>query len=196
MRDREGFLFQGQRYAYFDHRYKLTAFNERAVEVALALAALRWLPTPLLEIGNVLSHYGVQGHTIVDRYEGGEGVLNVDIEAWTPDAPFASVVSISTLEHIGWDDEERDPEKARRVLQRILDELLVPGGHLFLTVPLGHHPPLDQHILQGECRARVVFLQRINAENEWREALAGDLGTPRYGYPFPNGNVVAVLTLW
>ena len=107
------------------------------MEVALALSALDWLPSPLLEIGNVLSHYGVQGHTIVDRYEEGEGVLNMDIEEWTPDARFASVVSISTLEHIGWDDDERDPEKARRVLARILNDLLAPGGHLFLAGPPG-----------------------------------------------------------
>jgi hypothetical protein len=190
------FLFQGQRYPYFDHPHNFTAMNERAVEIPLALAALQWFPGPVLEIGNVLGHYGIRGHTVVDKSEEAEGVLNVDIEAFAPDQRFASIVSISTLEHLGWDEEPRDPGKIPRTLAHILHRLLVPGGHLFATAPMGQNPHLDELIHRCQTGTRVSFLKRVSLQNHWQEVVFAEIGTPRYGYPYPNGNVVAVLTLW
>jgi hypothetical protein len=196
MIERPIFLFQGQRYFYFDHPYNFTATNERAVEIPLALAALQWLPGPVLEIGNVLSHYGVYGHTIVDRDEVAEGVLNVDVETFSPDQRFSSIVSISTLEHLGWDEEPKDAGKVPRVLAHLLNHLLVPGGHLLATAPMGYNPHFDYLIRRCETGTRVSFLSRVSVQNRWQEVVFSDIGTPRYGYPFPNGNLVAVLTLW
>lgn len=51
-------------------------------------------------------------------------------------------------------------------------------------------------IMQCGTGTRVSFLQRVNAANEWREILLSQVASMRYGDPFPNGNVVAVLTLW
>jgi hypothetical protein len=194
--DSSTFLFQGQRYAYFHHPYNFTGTNERAVEIPLALAALHWFPGPVLEIGNVLAHYGIRGHTVVDKYEEAKGVVNVDIEAFAPEQRFNSIVSISTLEHLGWDEEPRDADKAPRALAHLLNHLLVPGGHLFATAPMGHHPKLDEMIMRCATGTRVSFLKRLCLQNHWQEVVFAEIGTPRYGHPYPNGNVMAVLTLW
>ena len=79
----------------------------------------------VLELGHVLSHYvdpsnyGFASHTVVDKYETSAmaNVHNVDIVDFESDALFDLIVSVSTIEHIGWDESPRDPEKVLLALQ-------------------------------------------------------------------------------
>jgi hypothetical protein len=50
------------------------------------------------KIGNVLSHYVISDHVIVDKYEFGNSILN-----YSPGTKFDLIVSISTFEHLGYD---------------------------------------------------------------------------------------------
>ncbi|MCI4349614.1 MAG: hypothetical protein L3J93_05300, partial [Thermoplasmata archaeon] len=105
------FTLNGAAFPYFDHPYNHTWANERRVEVPLALARLRALGGGrCLEVGNVLSHYANRSPdwTIVDKYERAEGVVNVDFLEFAPRTGFDLVLSVSTLEHIGWDEQPRD----------------------------------------------------------------------------------------
>jgi hypothetical protein len=111
-----------------------------------------------LEVGNVLSHYGRVSHRIVDKYERGRGVENRDVLA-VEDRDLAYVVSISTLEHVGWDESERDEEKALRALNH-LRTLLAPSGRLFVSILLGHHPALTKAVFDGEARAELEAFYR------------------------------------
>ena len=71
--------FQGQELPYFYHRYNMTWANERCVEVPLGRFYLqRFAGRPILEVGNVLSHYGPTQHTVLDKYERGHHILNQD----------------------------------------------------------------------------------------------------------------------
>jgi hypothetical protein len=192
---RQHFTFEGRRHAYFTHPYNNAGKNERTVEVPLAIAAVVEARGPILEVGNVLGHYGVRGHTVVDRDENAPGVINCDIEAFEPPERYGLIVSVSTLEHVGWDEEPKDLKKAARVLARLLG-WLAPGGRFFATVPMGYHPHLDALIRAGATGTEVAFLQRVTTQNDWREInhetmLA--LGPIRYGSPFPHANVIAVL---
>lgn len=54
-------------------------------------------------------------HDVVDKYEGAPGVRNVDVLD-NEDGDLDYVASISTLEHVGWDEQERDADKALRAL--------------------------------------------------------------------------------
>src|ERR687896_193842 len=66
----DGFELGGRRYRYFAHPYNATWRNERAVELSLAVALLEELSEArVLEVGNVLAHYGYGGHDVVDKYE-------------------------------------------------------------------------------------------------------------------------------
>ena len=76
--------------------------TERCVEIALGERAMRaYRPDLTLEVGNVMSLAGVAGHTIVDKYEEGPGVLNEDIVDFDPGRTYELAVSLSTLEHVG-----------------------------------------------------------------------------------------------
>ena len=73
----------------------------------------------MLEVGNVLSHYQRVCHDIVDKYEAREGVINEDVVSFDPGRRYALIVSISTLEHVGWDENPRETDKVSRALDNL-----------------------------------------------------------------------------
>ncbi len=190
---RRGFVFQGQRYAYFLHRYNLTLRSERAVEVALVwprVCAAR--EQRVLEVGHVLGHYFPIRHDVVDRYERGPRVENVDVVDLEPAAPYDLVVSISTLEHIGWDETPRDPTKVARAVERLAGLLARPGGKLLATFPVGYNPYLDDLVARGGSPfSRLTFLRRTGLTS-WEEASWEAVRSCRYGAPRAFANAIAV----
>jgi hypothetical protein len=195
LRRRRHFVFAGQRYSYHAHPYNTTWATERTVEVPIALRAVREHPGgDVLEVGNVLRHYVSSDHDVVDKYERGEGVINVDILEYDPGRQYALIVAISTFEHIGYDEEVRDPAKIAPVLAR-LESLLVPGGVLLATVPLGYNPSLDEALAAGSLPFdERRYLRRISRANRWVEVGPADVAEARYAAPYPWANALAVLT--
>jgi hypothetical protein len=188
------FEFGGERYRYFSHWYNTTWQNERTVEVPIGLRALDAAPAgPVLEIGNVLSHYRRIHHAVVDKYEQAPGVQNIDVMdlAQRPDR-YALIVSLSTLEHVGWDEEPRDPGKAPRALD-LVGQLLAPGGRALVTVPLGHNPGIDEAVFRPREGAQVRFLKRMTLDNQWSEVSPDAARGTKYGEPFPYANCIAVI---
>lgn len=169
---RRGFEAFGTRYAYFVHHYNVTWRNERAVEVAVALDFMqRYRRGRGLEVGNVLSYYSDVAHCVIDKYERGTGVVNADAAEYDPVFPLDYVVSISTFEHVGWDEEPRDPGKAEAAVQR-LRSFLTPPGRMLLTIPLGHNPSLDDAIRRHRFTpSREAFL--VRGRGGWSEVERG-----------------------
>ena len=197
-RRREPFTFWGERYRYLYHHHNATWRNERAIEVPLATRVLdRHRGQRTLEVGNVLSHYlgapsPSSAREVIDKYEIAPGVQNIDAMEYEPAEPYGVIVCISTVEHMGWDETPRDANKALMALQR-LRGWLAPGGELFVTIPLGYHPDLDRHLLDGApLFDRLGFMRRVDAHNRWVEARAEDVDGTRYGSPYPSANAVAV----
>jgi hypothetical protein len=174
-----GFALDGERHPYFFHRYNLTWLNERVVEVPLATATLaRHRGGRVLELGNVLDHYGVGGHEVVDKYEQAPGVRNIDVLELDDDGrPYDAIVSISTIEHVGVDDDTGDPTRAVAALRLLLSRL-APTGELLITVPVGYNPVLDAALVAGEVDGvEVLALRRTGAGPRWEQAApAGVLG--------------------
>lgn len=193
LRQDRRFTFQGERLPYFLHRYNNTYRNERAVEVAVA----RWFLTRedngrLLEVGNVLSHYGLTGHTVVDKYEPGEGVINADVVDYKPDELFDTVVTLSTLEHVGWDEEPREPEKVFAAFDAVR-AFLAPGGRLLVTIPIGYNATLDDGLRGGRLTFdEEIWLLRTTRTNDWRECDREEALAAKYGHPFPAANALYV----
>lgn len=147
------FPFDGAQLELLAHPHNTTWLNERTVEIPVALHVLEALPDArVLEVGNVLANYCDHRHEVVDKYERAAGVMNTDIVDFHPDGAYDLVVSISTIEHIGWDEDVREPEKIQLALEH-LRSLLAPGGMLLVTVPAGYNPWLDQALRDG----RVAF---------------------------------------
>jgi SAM-dependent methyltransferase len=157
------FELGGERYPFARRLYGLTWITERAVEVPVAQRLVeRNAGKRILEVGNVLSHYGPISHGVVDKYERAAGVRNADVLDLTAEPGYDLIVSISTLEHVGRDEEPRDPERAIRALQH-LRRLLNPGGELLATVPVGYNPDLDRALAEGGYEVRAM------RRRPWRE---------------------------
>lgn len=178
----ETFSFQGRSYPYFVHSYNATWRTERAVEVPLARAFLERSSGAGLEVGNVMSFYVPTHHLVVDKYERARGVLNADVVDYSPNERFDYILSVSTLEHVGWDESPQDPDKAGRALSH-LRGLLRPPGRLFVTAPLGYNPGLDDVILDpGSAPVEEGFLRREPFRNRFAEIdkpKARELSVPR-----------------
>ncbi|MGI8512794.1 MAG: SAM-dependent methyltransferase, partial [Solirubrobacteraceae bacterium] len=161
------FAFAGGDYELLAHPYHYTWLNERAVEVPIVGRIVDAEPGRVLEVGNVLSHYRPTRHEIIDKYERAPGVRNVDVLDLDPAEPYDLIVSISTLEHVGWDEVPRDPRRALLAVQRLL-ALLTPGGELVVSVPVGYNPELDRAIRDGELPFEHVSAL-LREGRRWRQ---------------------------
>jgi SAM-dependent methyltransferase len=195
VRSRRTFHFSGSAYRYHAARYNDTWANERTVELPIVLDVVkRCSACEILELGNVLNHYVAFEHDVVDKYERAPSVINEDILEFFPSKRYDLIVSISTLEHIGFDEDVCDPQKPARAVAH-LRELLKSGGRLVITFPLGYNPDLDEQLASGSLGFDEVFyLTRVSRANRWRQILDTEIGAARYGEPFPKGNVLVVAT--
>ncbi len=142
------FYFRGREYEYFFHPYNLAWRNERTVELPIALQMLEDCSGETLEVGNVLPHYVDIQHDVLDKYEVARGVINEDASSYRPDKRYALILSMSTLEHMGWDEHPRDIDKPALAVVN-LTSLLAPGGTLVATLPVGQNPELERLIERG-----------------------------------------------
>ncbi|MBA3653236.1 MAG: hypothetical protein H0W70_03470 [Actinobacteria bacterium] len=191
--EREPLRFRGLDLRYTRHHYNRAWRNERSVELTLALDFLAQTPPGrTIEIGNVLSHYVPVSHDILDKYEVSPGVMNVDIVDYRPDEKYARVVSVSTLEHVGWDERPREPDKVVRAYRAIRD-LVCDGGSILLTCPLGQNPHLDEYIHSGAIDFPIqTAIKRISRDNRWLEVPLSEVHGARYGAPYRNANALFV----
>lgn len=175
------FTFRGHSYRYFWHRYNATWRNERAIEVPIARSFLAGVsPDDVLEIGNVLSHYGPVSHGVVDKYEQTEGVRNEDVCDFRTNKRYELILSISTLEHVGWDEEPRDETKVLRAIENVCG-LLAPEGKLVVTIPVGYNPAIDHMIEQGRISfTERTYLKRNPRRNQWHEVSDVEVRHPQY----------------
>jgi hypothetical protein len=187
------FEYAGRRLRYFAHPYNVTWRNERAVEIPVALSVLAERPgARVLEVGNVLVNYGHGGHDVVDKYEPSPDVFSLDIVDFRTDTPYDVIVAISTLEHVGFDEDVKDPGKPRRAVAHMAS-LLAPGGRMVVTIPLGYNEALDRDLLaDGLGFDAVRYLKRTSRTGRWEEVPAASVAGARYGHPYPWANVVAV----
>ncbi|HVP37745.1 MAG TPA: hypothetical protein VMS93_01035 [Candidatus Saccharimonadales bacterium] len=187
------FQFRGRTYPYAYAVYNHTLRNERCVEIPVVWELIRGQAGGrVLEVGNVLSHYFAVNHVVVDKYEKCRGVLNADLMDFRPSERFDLIVSISTLEHVGWDEETRDPPKLLRAVEH-LRSLLNPGGQLVYTSALGYNQFLDESLRgPGLPHTEVHYLLRTAKYFGWRPATFDEVMAVRYGHPFPGGNAVMI----
>lgn len=188
--------------------------DERVVEYPWVLTRLSRQPARLLDAGSALNHdyiidtIAMQKKTVVicnliqekriprDRVSYTSGDLR-----HTPfhAAAFDEIVCISTLEHVGLDSsriytsdsryKEARPADYRKVMGE-LRRLLLPGGHLLLTVPFGRYQnngwfqQFDQSLLEdavnvfdGQVREQTFY--RYTSEG-WNVAQASDCQECQY----------------
>jgi hypothetical protein len=144
--------------------------SERAIEIPIAKSfARRMAGARVLEVGNVMGHYArlPSGWDVIDRYEVMAGVRNEDIAAVTPTPVYDAVISLSTLEHVGWDEPNPDPSRFRRALGNCCG-FLRAGGEALLTVPLRYNPGVDAWLREGAAKGfEFQFFARSGHPGCW-----------------------------
>lgn len=191
---RQTFQLGDKTYQYMVHPYNHTWANERAVEIPIVADYLRPQAGNVLEVGNVLSHYFNTNHVVVDKYERSRSrhVINADILEYPEDKTYDLIVSISTVEHIGWNERPQHPEKALQVLEKI-QRLLTPDGKAVITIPIGFNTYLDRALKQARLPFSEIFcLRRISRANEWQSVTLEQALACNYNKPFRNANGIVV----
>ena len=90
------------------------------------------------------------------------------------------IISISTLEHVGLDEDVLDPAKPGRAIE-MLKDLLAPGGRLWVTVPVGYNPDLDAQLRDGSLGfTDLAALRREDARNAWRQVPLDEVWDATY----------------
>lgn len=187
------FEFDGESYPYLFHLYKHSWLRERAVEVPVVQRIVDRQPgARVLEAGNVLSHYRPQGHLVVDKYEQAEGVVNRDILDMGEIGSFDLIVAISTLEHVGWDEHPRRPERALEAL-RELRARVRPAGRLVITHPVGYNPALDEALRDGAVPfSRAGALRRAGGGTRWRQVPVEEAWGAPYDFLLYSARAVVI----
>jgi SAM-dependent methyltransferase len=180
------FTFGNREYHYFYHSYNLAWRNERTLEVPIALAYVGARNgQSVLEVGNVLSHYVEIDHDVLDKYEKAPGVINEDAVDFDPGKLYGLIICISTLEHIGQDEDKRERDKPLHAIEN-LARLLAPGGRMVATVPVGVNPDLDRLLLSGDTPfGETLAMRRPGVSNTWEQvevASVAGVGYSRMGF--------------
>lgn len=166
------FCFDGRKYEYLYHSYNRTWKNERGVEIPIFREILlQHEGKRVLEVGHVLAHYFPIQHDVVDKYEVSPGAINQDIVEFAPRQKYDLIVSISTLEHVGWDEQPQEPAKLLQAIEHLRDRCLAPGGQIVVSLPVGYNKFFDGLLRDGKSPFTTQhFLKRISKRNYWVES--------------------------
>jgi len=191
------FIILGRTYRYFDS-YK-TWIGERSVEIPIVMEMVReYQGRNILEIGNVLSHHVQFEHDILDKYEIALGVLNEDVVDFKSEKKYDLIVSVSTLEHVGWDEKPRDDIKILHAIENLKTLVTPRGGTIILTLPLGYNPAMDKLLKDGIIQfSKQYQLLRISKGNEWKSASWEEVKDAKYNSPLPfaNGLLIGIIAV-
>ncbi len=187
------FSFQKEKYEYLIN--KITFFNERMVEVPIFRRIIeKNKDKKILEVGHVLHNFFPITHDVLDKYESSRGVINEDIATFNTPKKYDLVISISTLEHVGWDEDPREPEKIIEAFKN-LKNITKKGGQIIFSVPWGYNSVLDRLIIEkNPLITESLFLKKIRFD-EWKQTTLDEMRSSRYKLKVPcaTGIVVGII---
>ena len=185
------FDFQDKKYAYFIHPYNLAWINERTVEIPIVLDLIKHSEAKkILEVGAVLPHYTQINWDVLDKFEKLPGVINKDIIEFLPKEKYDLIVTISTLEHVGFDDENK-PEKVEVAIDH-LKNLLNNKGKIIATMPLGYNKFLDDLIYSGKIGFTKNYFMKRDKKNKWTQVSREKTIGTKYNNPYNNANCLYI----
>lgn len=186
------FTFRGKKYHYFIHSYNTTWLNERTVEVPIVISFID-RKKRILEVGNVLSHYIIVDWDVVDKFEKGNNVTNKDLIDFKPKEKYDLVISISTLEHAGYDDDEKDDKKVLKAIKNLKYNCLKKGGKMIVTLPIGYNKTMDKQLFSNKLLFnKMYFLKKISKDNYWKEVQQDEVIYSIPNVPFQGINAICI----
>ena len=190
----ESFDFQGIPLKPFYHRRNTTWACERCVEIPIAMHFLeQYPPARVLEVGNVLSGYFRLAHEVIDKFDHSPSVIREDVAAFSTGSSYDLILSISTFEHIGFDDSHTDSAGRIQAAIRNCRRFLRDAGQLVVTVPIGYNKHLDWLIGSGCLGCSAEVYMRRTGRFKWVASSKTDALSSAYGRPYPYANAIGVL---
>jgi hypothetical protein len=191
------FEFDGKTYSYFFHPYCTTWRNERTVGIPIIWNLVKRCEEEkknILEVGNVLSYYFKVSYDILDKYEIMDEVINEDVVEFKPSKRYDLIVSIVTLEHVGWSESPKEPAKITRAFEN-LRRLLSPGGQIVVVMGLGLNAQFDASLRDNTTGfTKQSYLKHVKG-HRWEESSwegVKDLKYDKYG-PTATGIVIGTI---
>ncbi len=194
-RNRNTVRYNGENLALFFHEYNHTWLNERMIEIPIFRHILdrQNNSSRILEVGNVMSNYFDMDYDIVDKYETIERVIKVDLLNFNSQVKYDLIISISTLEHIGYDEgPEKEPEKLLDAVEK-LKSLLAPGGELYVSVPMGENPYLDDFLRNDRIRLKKHVNYLRKGQTLWEPVDFEAISHAKSNAPYFWGNAIVIL---
>ena len=178
----------------FDHKHNRTITNERAVEIPLALRYLKAVGSAgedLVEVGAVTPYYCDNDHRVIDPYDK-RGTIKARAEDY--DFTDENVLSISTIEHIGADNqyEARDP-MVEGLAFKVLEKIYQESKSCFISWGMGFNLALDETVRKNQHNFNHFFYHRTG-ERDWVLLHNPENFNVRYGMPFRCANSVIFIT--
>jgi len=155
------FYFKGKKYSYFYHPYNATWIMERKVEIPIFKEIVKKSKGKILEVGCVLPHYMKVKHKVIDKYELHPTSELIDILDYEPPQKFDLIISISTLEHVGKDESDKDSSKPLKAIKHLLS-LLKKDGRLIISYPKWYNPALEKAVSEVKVEKVVNSLHVKN----------------------------------
>ncbi len=186
------FTFQGKKIRYVLHKQSLAWNNERSLEVPLVMEYIRNGSRNMLEVGAVLRHYyPMLSGDVLDKFEPGEGIIHDDASTFRPSRKYDLIVSISTLEHVGFDDDAKDHHGTWKAIYNLQKNCLAKGGTMVITLPLRYNKAVDEAVFKKEYGfSEQYFFRRVSWRNTWKQ-ISPD-AAQKASYSFDHANFIVV----
>ena len=187
---RRYFTVNQRKYRYYNKPLN----SERNIEIPFTFSIVnKYKNKNILEVGNVLSNFFKFDHDIVDKYEITDNVINKDIIRFNTNKKYDLVISVSTIEHVGFDEPTKQKGKSLLAIKKMIS-LVKKGGMIFITVPLGYNPEIDDIIRSKRINfSEEFFLKRVSWFNTWKQTDMQSALKQKYGSKYPAANSVAFL---
>lgn len=183
LKPRKTFFFRGRKYKCFYHWYNTTWRGEREIEIPIIRGFLRNSRGRVLEIGDVMRHYSRSRHPVLDKYENAPNIIHEDVTAFKPARTYDLIISISTLEHVGFDESKKDSKKFTEAVSNI-KRMLSKGGTFVFTVPMGYNPHMDAVLLGKKIELTEGYFIKKEG-NRWVQRNLSPGERPEYSNTSP-----------
>jgi hypothetical protein len=190
------FMYRGEKLPYFLHRKSLTWTNERAIEIPIAVHHIKNMKKRrILEVGAVLPHYyPTIKKDVVDKFEKGDGIMNIDVLDFRPKLKYDLIVSISTLEHVGFDDDVKDAGGTLKAIKNLKINCLKNGGIMVITLPIDYNKNVDKQLCAGQLKFdEEHYYIKKNRFNRWKETDKNKAMKVKYGSENARSIIVGII---
>ena len=126
---------------------------------------------------------------VIDKFEKGMGITNTDVLNFSPNEKYDLIVSISTLEHVGYDDDVKDPDGTLKAI-RNLKKCLSNGGKMLVTLPLKYNKSVDKLLNENRLGFTEEHYYKRSILNRWKETTKGDAMKVKHDHFRANAIVV------